>query len=395
MAAVSASDMSEMDHPGYSCKYEFFHEHGQLFITELENNGLGERLQLVPQSSLTGLSIKADRSLPVRLRELHSHWYNHDRQILLFRPRHFTGRPADFIAFAISIAERDGEMESAARGAVCEYSCRRIPIHLRGTHWRALIATYHNELKDELVRVEGCVITKMLSKFEQVQYIHHFRRLDQHAASQKEPLLSFELPRLNLEFELQRRNEVVSKEYDGYCLRHCQQLVTMRDRHMPLEGLTKDPVTYTLNGFTEYLILERRSCSASSRSKRAEVLVLVPAGTVRQTQDGKVSITTPPGAGASFKVRPSNYHIIYLREAGNRVLVDIMSLSSCTLLTCIAILLRVAVQHWFTTLRRDLDHPIVPAFEQSLALRSNCNLATKADSRIYVVRRRSFRSTVK
>ncbi len=165
-------------------------------------------------------------------------------------------------------------------------------MHLRSTYWQALVDVHLGELKDELVRVEDCAVTNMLCKFEQVEYIHHFTRVDK-----TEPLVSFELPRLSLEFELQSGNEVMSREYDGYRLRHCQQLV----------GFAQDPAgfTYTLNGFHKYLILERSSTSALRRSKRADVVVLVPAGEVHQTEDGKISVSTSEAAAAKIEVRSS------------------------------------------------------------------------------------------
>jgi hypothetical protein len=257
--------------------------------------------------------------LPIRLKILHSLWYDHNREVMLFRPPHFQERTVEYMAIGCANQSKGGAGKSSpgdghAKDHTQKYSCYRVPPHLHKTYWPVLLLFHRPKLRDELVGVRRCRVTEVLSKIERMEYIHHYQRSEPSPmqspakvgdAAAVEPHLIFELPRLRLAFELSAGGEILSRDFDGYRLRPCQQLVEEKSFAPPGRGPSAIITEYTLPGFEQYLVLQR--CSEAStgdtfyRSKRAELLVLVPSGKVQR--DGpRTVIDVTDDANAVVKV---------------------------------------------------------------------------------------------
>ncbi|KAG2441624.1 hypothetical protein HXX76_003244 [Chlamydomonas incerta] len=332
-------------------------QQAQLVITEEDVENGGERLELLdtgPDSSCRGWG----EELPVRLRELHSHWLNRQRGVLVLRPRSFQEHDCVFLAKCLPAGGQGHTLTLPVRtDTLCEYDCRRVPLHLQSRHWRQLepvvlserqaaagAAAAQSALDDRLVLLRGSqILERTLAKFEDPSFIHTF-------CSVSSGEVSFELPRCDLEFSMQQQVaqaqqdpgeqlqqqpapdgpglgrqpggghevsycQLLSRNYTGYRLRRVQQLA---ERCRAGGGGGVGTATYTLPEFRQYLVLERvpQAAGAHVGAQRAEVVVLMPAGAVASSmwgvthassEDGGsgggggaqplVSITMPVGAG--------------------------------------------------------------------------------------------------
>lgn len=206
----------------------------------------------------------------------------------------------------------------ADSNAQVQYTCRRVPSHLRSRHWSDLLEHYDSQLTDHLV-LHTSAITRVLSKFEAPQFIHCYvestssERMDidgedsslaDSSSGHGQELKLFELPRFGLEFELVG-DSLLSLDYLGYRLAQQQQLISP-----VVEG-------YTLSDFQQYLILEQVTSSDTGNGAKAAVgtahvpsrKVLIPAGQVIAHDQnmglGKfgVFIEVPSASGAHVEVR--------------------------------------------------------------------------------------------
>ncbi|GIL75394.1 hypothetical protein Vretifemale_5196 [Volvox reticuliferus] len=211
-------------------------------------------------------------TLPPRLREMHSHWLCRDRGVVVLRPICFLEHDIHFIVQCASMPTtfpcKALGGATAASWDLHSYDCHRVPHHLQSRHWTELLQPdLLPQLPDRLVLLSGsAVLDNLLTKFEDARFIHAF-------TSHTDPgLLRLELPRFSLEFELRSDGEVRSRDYSGYRLHHRQLLVS---------ELSSGVVCYTLPEFRRYLVLERiPGTGAVQGNRRADVLVLVPAGSV-------------------------------------------------------------------------------------------------------------------
>ncbi|PNH12760.1 hypothetical protein TSOC_000242, partial [Tetrabaena socialis] len=236
----------------------------QLTITEVD------REQDVQLELLDGGSDHAccewGAELPVRLRKLYSHWLNREHGVIVIRTPGFESNDVHFL---LQCAATIGP--AAAAG----YDVRRVPPHLWARHWTLLLSEHLDQLTDRMVLLRGSsMLETFLAKYEQVPYIHTYDISDGDGGT------LFELPRYGLEFVL-RGGQVLSRNYTGYRLRSRQQLVGDE----PLDGSAMgggDGVSYTIPDFQQYLVLERVQVPSGyvPGARRADVLVLVPAGEV-------------------------------------------------------------------------------------------------------------------
>lgn len=276
----------------------------QLIVTETDFQHDNLALELLDAGDNSACSGWGD-ALPLRLRELHSHWLCRERGAIVVRPLTFRERDTSFIITYTdegsietdaSPDDDDAAEDGDAQGSGVVYDCRRIPSQLRSIHWTLLLGPNLHELADQLVLLEGCAITAVLSKFEEPRFIHTHRPLATPGDFQRGSCLLFELPRYNLEFELSSLDGAIrSRNYAGYRLRRSQQLVS---------GGGGNAVVYTLPEFRHYLVLERDPGSAAVvGTQRADVLVLVPAGlSVARRLDGSVMLAVPQEAGEPIRV---------------------------------------------------------------------------------------------
>lgn len=186
-----------------------------------------------------------------------------------------------------------------------QFQCIRVPRHLRSTHWEDLLPTHSSDLTHELV-LHKSQIKHVLSKLESADFIHTYVPTAATAATAAtaSSIMNFELPRLGLEFELQKGN-LVSLEHRGYCLSRQQQLVTEPNG----ENSSASPPLYTLPGFQQYLLLQRiPSGDVMVGARRADSLVLASAGEVQCSNASlagvspSVSVKVKSISNASLKV---------------------------------------------------------------------------------------------
>ncbi|KAG2441635.1 hypothetical protein HXX76_003254 [Chlamydomonas incerta] len=301
-------------------------QQAQLVITEVDAENGGEQLELLdtgPDSSCRGWG----EDLPVRLRQLHSHWLSRQRGVLVLRPRSFQEQDCVFLAKCLPGSGQGGTVTLPIHTDTrCKYNFRRVPLHLQSRHWLQLLplllsegqlaagaAAAQSALHDQLVLLRGSqILDRTLAKFEDRSLIQTFR-----SVSSGE--VSFELPRCGLEFSMQQQAalaqqdpggqlqpqapgghgvsycQLLSRNYTGYRLRRVQQL-----EERCHAGGGAGTTTYTLPEFRQYLVLEHipRPSVSPVGTQRAELLVLMPAGAVASSM-WDVAHTSSGSAGGS------------------------------------------------------------------------------------------------
>eukprot|EP00878_Enallax_costatus_P022742 GHUV01024146.1.p1 GENE.GHUV01024146.1~~GHUV01024146.1.p1 ORF type:complete len:469 (+),score=155.16 GHUV01024146.1:124-1407(+) len=271
----------------------------ELVITE-QDRETGQQLQLLGVGADNSCQPWGDQ-MPIRFKELYSHWLSRQQNVIILRARDFQ----EHDVYHIISYNPDA---SASSAVTCR--CWRVPPHLQAHHWCELLGRHKATLQAHVLFVEykESHVLQVLSKFEQKQFIHAYRCTTRRGSS-SQTLMAFELPRFGLEFELHDNGQLASKQFKGYCLHECQQLVA--------DGAAR----YTLPDFDRYLVLHRcaeLSCAHVPGSGRADVLVLVPAGPVQPgwATGAKVSVLTDCAVGATLQVstvrlRPIR-HLSYL-----------------------------------------------------------------------------------
>ena len=131
----------------------------------------------------------------------------------------------------------------------------------------------------------------------------------------------WELPRYNREFEQHADGSISSKDFTGYDLASCQQLVAaVQSAGSPgpagaAEGY--NGVEYSLPNFEQHLLLSRAPNSgALGQARRSDMLVLVPVGGVRM---GKPSWNSTPLGLAAVHVDVAAAIEAKLQVSGRRV----------------------------------------------------------------------------
>eukprot|EP00798_Chlamydomonas_sp_ICE-L_P016685 gene16685-22945_t len=112
--------------------------------------------------------------LPVRIRQLHSHWLCRAQNIIVVRPVSFLGHDTYFViccnpASMISNQSRNGDVVRL------RYSCLRIPLHLMQIPWPSLLEDHSADLNDELVLDQQSSLgLNILAKLEASEFIHAY-----------------------------------------------------------------------------------------------------------------------------------------------------------------------------------------------------------------------------
>ena len=229
--------------------------------------------------------------LPSRLKEMHSHWYSRELDIVVLRPRPFSEPEIEFVLWPGSASGGAGAPGAMGTPVVCQRVPRHLQIEMEGrilgggedddddeeeeqqddaeqdegegetggdsddeedeSSWAPFVWPAGQEV-DRLVLLSPSIVLRVLSKFEtDVEFIHGFNT--------RRKTLLFELPRYGLGFEL-RDGRLHSENFVGFALAPRQQL------------------QHTLHGFQQYLLLE-------SVAQDAPSLVIVPVGAVVPTAD--------------------------------------------------------------------------------------------------------------
>ena len=243
--------------PTKGCIYTFEFRGNHLFVHEVDTETKTD-LQLLESDGLWGTE------LPVRLRELHSHWYCHEKNAVLIREISYCKRRTDFVIKK----ENDNE----------PWICFRVPLHRRQYIWNEFL---NNKL--DLSQLDKLIFCndarKMLEKFEDMQYIQTY--------ISPSGTLKVEFPRFKLQFEL-KSSEISSLffeslDYAGYRLASCQQLDD------------------TLFGFCRYLVIE------GIRDGPEDTKVIIPVGDV-QINNGFVELVGGNKSDSQWNVFSYNIH---------------------------------------------------------------------------------------
>ncbi|CAM9681753.1 unnamed protein product, partial [Ectocarpus sp. 8 AP-2014] len=234
--------------------YEFSRASHEVVIEEIDECR-GERLQLLRHDGAWG------EEIPVRLRSMHSQWLCREQQAVVFRSKIFRERG---VAFIMQCSDSGGPS-----------SCYRVPPHLSARGGRELL----NGVKDNEGRLvllpKASKLMSVLAKFEPRATGPNALI---HAYLQPSGGLTIELPRFELEFEVDPPSVRQQGEHGGSgirCLSHRgYQLARTQQLHDTLPGLTR------------YLVLTGQD---------GDTRLLVPRGTLRvtETAPSRVQVECP------------------------------------------------------------------------------------------------------
>lgn len=210
-------------------------------------------------------------------------------------------RPQAFLQHSIHHIIRPRAISSSTRSL---YGCWRIPSHLQNRHWLQLLPSNMPDLYQGqmVLPLSTPHVLEVLSVFEDKQFIHVYKGAQQQQATTgstcSTSVMLFELPRFGLEFELHSNGVLAPRDFKGYRLHKCQQLVSQA---------ADGSAHYTLPDFVQYLVLQHSpelSSDVVPGSGRSDVLVLVPAGQVQPvwSQARKVTVVTNTSSNAKLKV---------------------------------------------------------------------------------------------
>ncbi|KAE9143708.1 hypothetical protein PF005_g12395 [Phytophthora fragariae] len=244
--------------------YDFaLEEDGDLFVQELSTNASGVITRTIQLCSTSWT--KALRKLfPAQLGELYSHWYWVEGNCVLFRPQEAKHREAFFVATFT---------------AGSSLTCYKVPFSDTKRPYEALLSRVGDY--DRFVVTKGTLVDvlKVLTKFESEKFLHPLKSA--------QGVTKIELPRFKLTFSLNDKARFESEEHMGYVLATNQQF----DDFLPR--------------FSQYLVLKLKDKSDTSRPA---FRVLLPVGSVDESSEGMVAISTPSEAGKFVDVACYDVH---------------------------------------------------------------------------------------
>jgi hypothetical protein len=227
--------------------FELIYKDQELLVHEItppsEDNPL-ITLQLLATPDVAAASWAGE--LPIRLRTMHSHWYNSAADVILFRGTLFSKRATAFL-----VCDPQGSTSQ----------CFRVPQHRRGEDW-AFATLSRSTLTAGLDRLvlHDSKTSRVLAKFEESAFVHFYFDAS---------TLKIELPRFKLRFECDSVDgHLHSLDYVGYHLDRQQQLPD------------------TMSGFQRYLILKRDASSSAA----CEIKILIPQGPIAHARGTVVGI---------------------------------------------------------------------------------------------------------
>ncbi|CAM9858519.1 unnamed protein product [Ectocarpus sp. 6 AP-2014] len=223
--------------------YEFSRASCEVVIEEIDECR-GERLQLLRHDGAWG------EEIPVRLRSMHSQWLCREQQAVVFRSKIFRERG---VAFIMRCSDSGGPA-----------SCYRVPPHLSARGCRELLKGVEDNEGRLVLLPKGNKLMSVLAKFEPRETGPNALV---HAYLQPSGGLTIELPRFELEFEVDPPSVRQEGEHRGSGIR-CLS-------HRGYELARTQQFHDTLPGLTRYLVLT---------GQYGETRVLVPRGTLSVTE---------------------------------------------------------------------------------------------------------------
>ncbi|KAI8827365.1 hypothetical protein BJ741DRAFT_556087 [Chytriomyces cf. hyalinus JEL632] len=247
------------------CFYDFALNDSNLVI--LERNVVEKTtLQLVDFSVM-----KWWANLPVRLREMHSHWFCSDRRALCMRPIDVTCKAISFIALW-----KNPELSESSSLRKDNIGVFAIGIHDSELTFETLLMRTH--AMDQFVHLEGQDICNAVSRLEEPAFVHTL------LSPKNEVIIS--LPRFRLSFTQSSESfQWMSQQHKGYRLRSNQRLDNA-----------------ALPFFKQYLILE------NPHSKNTQIML--PMGRLAKTEDGFTEIVLSKASNAILKAASYELHPI-------------------------------------------------------------------------------------
>ncbi|KAE9345832.1 hypothetical protein PR003_g7734 [Phytophthora rubi] len=244
--------------------YDFaLEEDGDLFVQELSTNASGAITRTIQLCS-TSWTKTLRKLFPAQLGELYSHWYWVEGNCVLFRPQEAKHRKAFFVA---------------TFKAGSSLTCYKVPFSDTKRSYEALLSRVGDY--DRFVGTKGTLVDvlKVLTKFESEKFLHPLKSA--------QGVTKIELPRFKLTFSLNDKAQFESEEHKGYVLAIHQQF----DDFLPR--------------FSQYLVLKLKDKSDTSRPA---FRVLLPVGSVDESSEGMVAISTPSEAGKFVDVACYDVH---------------------------------------------------------------------------------------
>lgn len=278
--------------------FELLFESEQLVVHERTASSAGAEtgvtLELLALSDVQEVSSMAPGwadNLPIRLKEMHSHWYNAETNVVLLRGVLFFQRE---VAFFICDPSRPGVQPAQTTAGT---QCFRVPLHRRNEDWAFAFNVSTTDLDataglrenlDQLVLHDSKAI-EVLAKLEDKAFIHTYFE-GRETGQTSSALLKIELPRFELRFKFEIADKRLhSLDYVGYHLAQQQQLDD------------------TMCGFQHYLILER----TSSHTEPTNLKILIPQGALKRTsaREGMlVEVEMPVGCDATIRHHACSIH---------------------------------------------------------------------------------------
>ncbi|KAL7995271.1 hypothetical protein Plhal703r1_c46g0147961 [Plasmopara halstedii] len=236
---------------------------GDLFVQELLVDSSGIITCTLQLCSNIWIKAMSD-VLPIRLQELYSHWYWVEENCVLFRPKEAKCRETFYIA----------TYDEQTR-----FHCYQVPFCDTKHPYKQLLGLCIEY--DQFVEKDKVIadVFNNLTKFESLSYLHPLRS--------STGVLNIELPRAKLGFFLNKKMQFESVEHNGYVLATTQQLYDFLPR------------------FNQYLLLELQD---ESDTARPELRMLVPVGSVKESDVGTVDILLPTEAGSHVEVHYYDVH---------------------------------------------------------------------------------------
>lgn len=217
--------------------YEFALRNSELVVNELLYAADDERsIQTLQLCCETWIDEHFGKVYPVRLRDLHSHWYWVKEGCVLLRSPVASDRRVNFVVHCDPTSSYP--------------SCYQVPTSDVQREYADLIQRLPSY--DRFILL-GDLVPAVLSKLEARKYIH--------VLSTPGGTIRVELPRFNLSFVLDGYGNFASEQYAGYYLSREQQLGGFLPR------------------FVQYLLLQSYS---PTPFKAAKVRMLAPCGLVKQ-----------------------------------------------------------------------------------------------------------------
>jgi hypothetical protein len=211
--------------------------------------------RLLPRTPAAGWSDE----LPIRLRDMHSHWHNLATNVILLRGKIFGDRNTSYLLCGTRCQGGAG-----GRAASTPWQCLRVPEHRQTEEWAV------SSLKDGLDRlvVHRSAAVAVLNKFEKLAFVHTYFECGGEGQELRTLPFKVEMPRFGLAFRSSgSTGQLHSLQYVGYHLARNQQL---RD---------------TIVGFQQYLVLKRTRADGQVGTAAGETKILVPRGALLRTCD--------------------------------------------------------------------------------------------------------------